>query len=479
VTLERPDPQVLVVFGASGDLAKKKILPALYNLFVEDYLPSHYAVVGFSYSDWSDDDFRTHARDAVAEFSRSELDADAWKRFAPSLSFVPGKFDDPAAMRALAGKLADADANVGTDGGRLYYLATPPAFFPVIATQLGAMPGGPGDPDRTRIVVEKPFGHDLATARELNEVIHKVFEERQVFRIDHYLGKETVQNLMVFRFGNALWERVWNRDAIDHVQFTVAEDIGVEGRAAYYEGAGAIRDLIQNHMLQVTALLAMEPPGSLEPDAFRGEKVDLLQTIRPISPSDLVRGQYDGYLAEPGVAAGSTTETFAAVKLHIDNWRWSGVPFYLRHGKKLPERASHINVVFRSAPSYLFHGAGIRSLPPDHLSIRIQPDEGISLSFQAKRPGPGYDLQEVEMDFSYGGSFMSKPAEAYERLLHDAMDGDGTLFTREDGVERSWEIVSEILAKPGPVHQYEVGTWGPKEADELISPRTWHLGGHW
>jgi glucose-6-phosphate 1-dehydrogenase len=479
VTLERPDPQVIVVFGASGDLAKKKILPALYNLFVEDYLPSNYAVVGFSYSNWSDDDFRAHAKDAIAEFSRTGLDDDAWKRFAQSLSFVPGKFDDPAAMRTLAGKLADADANADTDGGRLYYLATPPAFFPVIATQLGAMPGGAGDPDRTRIVVEKPFGHDLATARELNEVIHKVFEERQVFRIDHYLGKETVQNLMVFRFGNALWERVWNRDAIDHVQFTVAETIGVEGRAAYYEGAGAIRDLIQNHMLQVTALLAMEPPGSLEADAFRSEKVDLLRTIRPISPSDLVRGQYDGYLTEPGVAPGSTTETFAAVKLHVDNWRWSGVPFFLRHGKKLPERASHINVVFRSAPSYLFHGAGIRSLPPDHLSIRIQPDEGISLSFQAKRPGPGYDLQEVEMDFSYGESFMSKPAEAYERLLHDAMDGDGTLFTREDGVERSWEIVSEILAKPGPVHPYEAGTWGPKEADELISPRKWHLGGHW
>jgi glucose-6-phosphate 1-dehydrogenase len=232
-------------------------------------------------------------------------------------------------------------------------------------------------------------------------------------------------------------------------------------------------------MLQVTALLAMEPPGSLEPEAFRSEKVDLLQTIRAISPSDVVRGQYEGYLQEPGVAAGSTTETFAAVKLHVDNWRWSGVPFFLRHGKRLPERASHINVVFRSAPSYLFHGAGIRSLTPDHLTIRIQPDEGISLSFQAKRPGPGYDLQEVEMDFSYGESFMTKPAEAYERLLHDAMDGDGTLFTREDGVERSWEIVDQILSSPGPVHPYAPGTWGPNEADALISPRKWHLGAHW
>ncbi len=479
MTLERPDPQAIVVFGASGDLAKKKILPALYNLFVENYLPEHVVVIGFSFSDWSDDDFRANAKDAVAQFSRTGLDAGAWERFAPMLSFIAGKFDDDAAMRTLARRLSDADADAETDGGRLYYLATPPPFFPVIATQLGAMPGGPGDPDRTRIVVEKPFGHDLASAQELNGIIHKVFEERQIFRIDHYLGKETVQNLMVVRFGNSLWERVWNRDAIDHVQFTVAEDIGVEGRAAYYEQAGAIRDLIQNHMLQVTSLLAMEPPGSLEPEAFRNEKVDLLRTVRPISPPDLVRGQYEGYLQEPGTAPGSTTETFAAVKLHIDNWRWSGVPFYLRHGKRLPERASHINVVFRSAPSYLFHGAGIRSLPPDHLTIRIQPDEGISLSFQAKQPGPGYDLQEVEMDFSYGESFMTKPAEAYERLLHDAMDGDGTLFTREDGVERSWQIVEEILSNPGPVHPYAPGTWGPKEADALISPRKWHLGAHW
>ena len=479
MTLERPDPQAIVVFGASGDLAKKKILPALYNLFVESYLPEHVAIVGYSFSDWSDDDFRAHAKDAVEQFSRTPIDPGAWERFAPMLSFIAGKFDDPAAMRTLAGRLSDADADRACDGGRLYYLATPPSFFPVIATQLGAMPGGPGDPDRTRIVVEKPFGHDLASAKELNEVIHKVFEERQVFRIDHYLGKETVQNLMVVRFGNSLWERVWNRDAIDHVQFTVAEEIGVEGRAAYYEQAGAIRDLIQNHMLQVTALLAMEPPGSLEPEAFRGEKVDLLQTIRPIAPADVVRGRYEGYLQEPGVAPDSTTETFAAVKLHIDNWRWSGVPFYLRHGKRLPERASHINVVFRSAPSYLFHGAGIRSLPPDHLTIRIQPDEGISLSFQAKRPGPGYELQEVEMDFSYGESFMTKPAEAYERLLHDAMDGDGTLFTREDGVERSWEIVEDILSHTGPVHPYAPGSWGPAEADELISPRRWHLGAHW
>jgi glucose-6-phosphate 1-dehydrogenase len=478
MSLHPPAPQAIVVFGASGDLARKKILPALYNLFAEGYLPEAFAVVGFSMSDWDDRAFRKHAKESVAEFSRTGLDATAWKAFEPSLSFVSGSFDDADRIKALGARLEEADRDAGTERGRLFYLATPPQFFPVLATQLGALPGGPGPVDRTRIVVEKPFGRDLESARELNATMHAVFKERQIFRIDHYLGKETVQNLMVFRFANSLWERVWNRDAIDHVQFTVAEDIGVEGRAAYYDGAGAIRDLIQNHMMQVTALLAMEPPGSLQPEAFRGEKVDLLQTIRPIAPRDVVRGQYVGYRDESGVAKDSTTETFAAVRLHIENWRWSGVPIFLRHGKKLPERASCIQVVFREAPSYLFRGEGIRSVPPDRLAIRIQPDEGISFSFQAKQPGPGYVLQEVAMDFSYGGSFMLKPAEAYERLMHDAMVGDGTLFTREDGVERAWEIVGRILKDPAPVHPYEPGSWGPKEADALISPREWHAMDH-
>ncbi len=479
MTLPTPDPQAIVVFGASGDLTKKKILPALYNLFVGGYLPRSFAIVGSSSTAWDDVAFRSHARESVEGYSRTRLDDAAWERFAPSLSYVAGSFDDADAIRALGERLTGLDRDAGTEGGRLYYLATPPVFFPVIATQLGAMPGGPGAADRTRIVVEKPFGHDLASARELNATMHRVFDERQIFRIDHYLGKETVQNLLVMRFANSIFERVWNRDAVDHVQFTVAESVGVEGRAAYYDGAGALRDLIENHMMQVLALLTMEPPGSLDPEALRGEKIDLLRTIRPISPRDVVRGRYDGYLDEPGVAEGSTTETFAAVKLHIDNWRWSGVPFFLRHGKKLVQRASHIAVVFRAAPSYLFHGAGIRSLAPDHLSIRIQPDEGIGICFQAKQPGPGYDVQQVEMNFSYGESFMTEPAEAYERLLHDAMMGDATLFTREDGVERSWEIVEDVLATPTEVFVYEAGSWGPKEADDLIAPRRWHLGADW
>jgi glucose-6-phosphate 1-dehydrogenase len=316
-----------------------------------------------------------------------------------------------------------------------------------------------------------------------------VFDEDQVFRIDHYLGKETVQNLMVFRFGNSLWERVWNRDGVDHIQFTVAEPLGVEGRGAYYEEAGALRDLIQNHMLQVLAFVAMEPPRSLEAEAIRDEKVKVLKAVHALKPSDVIRGQYragtidgasvPGYRQEPNVSPESETETYAAVRMHVDTWRWQGVPMFLRHGKRLPQRATEVSVVFRDAPSYLFESEQIETLPPDHLTIRIQPDEGISLSFQAKQPGPGIELQEVEMDFEYGESFKTKPAEAYERLIHDAMIGDHTLFTREDGVERSWEIVADVLANPGPVFPYPAGSWGPKEADELISPRHWHLGAHW
>jgi glucose-6-phosphate 1-dehydrogenase len=302
-----------------------------------------------------------------------------------------------------------------------------------------------------------------------------VFEERQVFRIDHYLGKETVQNLVVFRFGNSLFERVWNGDAIDSIQLTVAETFGVEGRAAYYDRAGAIRDLLQNHMLQVIAFVLMEPPRALEAEAFRDEKVKLLKAIRPLDPRDVIRGRYEGYLGEPGVAEGSTTETFVAVRLHVDNWRWSDVPIFLRHGKRLAKRATEIEVRFKEPPAYLFDDFGVDRLTADHLTIRIQPDEGISLAFQAKIPGPGYEVKTVRMDFDYERSFMHEPAEAYERLLHDAMDGDHTLFTREDGVERSWEIVTPALEEPGPVHDYRPGSWGPAEADELIAPRTWHL----
>jgi glucose-6-phosphate 1-dehydrogenase len=376
-------------------------------------------------------------------------------------------------MEPLRERLEAADRE-GCEGGRLFYLAVPPEVFATIVRGLGRI--GANTP-RSRIVIEKPFGDSLASARELAAQIHDVFEERQVFRIDHYLGKETVQNIVVLRFANAIFERLWNRDVIDHIQLTVAEEIGVEGRAGYYDRSGAIRDLLQNHMLQMLAFVTMEPPRSLEPEAFRDEKVKLLRAIRPIEPDHVVRGQYDGYRDEEGVDPASTTETFVAARLAIDDWRWQGVPVFLRHGKRLPQRCTEISVAFRRAPDYLFTELGMRHLPPDHLEITIQPDEGISLAFQAKVPGPGYELQTVTMDFDYERSFMHEPAEAYERLIHDAMLGDHTLFTREDDVERSWEIVAPILDDPTPPARYAPGSWGPAEADRLIAPRRWHLGG--
>jgi glucose-6-phosphate 1-dehydrogenase len=471
MALQPPLPQAIVLFGASGDLARKKVLPALYGLHVHGLLPEPCAIVGFASTSWDDDAFRAHAREAVQASSRTAPDEDAWRAFARSLSYVSGSFDDAEAMKALAFTLDEADRH-GCRGGRLFYLAVPPPAFLTIVRGLGEI--GANTP-RSRLVVEKPFGDSLQSAMELTAAIHPVFSEDQLFRIDHYLGKETVQNLVVFRFANSLWERVWNRDAIDHVQLTVAESIGVEGRAAYYERAGAIRDLLQNHMLQVLAFLTMEPPRALEDEAFRDEKVKVLRTMRPLDPDDVVRGQYLGYREEPGVDPGSQTETFVAARLWIDNWRWDGVPFYLRHGKQLPERNTEIAVFFRQAPDYLFAELELDHLPSNHLTIRVQPDEGISLAFQAKEPGPGYELQTVRMDFDYDRSFEDAPAEAYERLLHDAMDGDHTLFTRADGVERAWEVVTPALDRPGPLFGYEPGSWGPAEADELIAPRSWHL----
>ncbi len=471
MALEPPAAQAIVIFGASGDLAQRKILPALYNLYRDGLLPERHAIVGYSRSDLGDDGFRAEARAAIQEHSRTPLDEEAWRHFAETLSYVSGGFDGPDGFARLAARLDQLDAK-GCDAGRLYYLATPPAFFAPIAEGVGAAGQATA---RGRIVIEKPFGRSLETARELSERLHAVFDESRIFRIDHYLGKETVQNIVVLRFGNSIFERLWNRDVIDHVQLTVAEEIGVEGRASYYETAGATRDLLQNHMLQVLTFLTMEPPRSLEPEALRDEKVKVLRAMRPIEPAETVRGQYEGYRAEPGVDPVSDTETFIAAKLHIDNWRWEDVPFYLRHGKMLPRRASEIDVVFRGAPDYLFGELGMPKLPADHLTIRIQPDEGISLAFQAKRPGPGYDLQTVRMDFDYDRSFMHEPAEAYERLLHDAMNGDHTLFTRADGVERAWEVVTPMLEHPGPLCGYASGTWGPTEAEALIAPRRWHL----
>jgi glucose-6-phosphate 1-dehydrogenase len=470
--LEAPEPQSTVIFGATGDLARRKIFPALYHLACRDMLPERYAVVGSGSRDWGDAELRERAEAAIHESCRTDLDAQVLERLLGSMSYVALDARDPAAFERLGKRLHELDRELRLDGRRLYYLATPPSLFAPIAEGLTA--AGLATPG-SRIVVEKPFGDSLEGARELTRRIQAGFDESRLFRIDHYLGKETVQNIVVFRFGNALFERVWNRDAIDHIQLTVAEDIGVEGRADYYDASGAIRDLLQNHMLQVLSFVTMEPPRALEAEAFRDEKVKLLCAVRPLDPARVVRGQYEGYRDEPGVAPGSTTETFVAAELWIENWRWDGVPIFLRHGKRLPRRATEITVRFREPPSYLFAELGIGHVPADHLTIRIQPDEGISLAFQAKVPGPGYELTTVRMVFDYEQTFMHQPAEAYERLLHDAMAGDHTLFTRADGVERAWEIVEPVLERPGEVHRYAPGTWGPASADELIAPRRWHL----
>ena len=479
--LERPRPQALVIFGASGDLTRRKILPALYNLFYDDCLPERFAVVGYARSGWDDDTFRKHARGAVEEFSRRELDEGKWKTFAELLHYVPGSFDEKDSFQELVQRLAAFDRAHGTAGNRLYYCATPPSTFPLIVERLAEC----GPQDMASIVIEKPFGRDLESARELTAVIHGVFDESRIFRMDHYLGKETVQNILVFRFANSLFERAWNREAIDHIQVTVAESIGVGSRGSYYEESGAIRDIMQNHLLQVLSFLAMEPPRSLDPEAIRDETVKLLSAVRPLKPEDVVRGQYTagtidgekvpGYREEEDVAPDSEVETYVAVRAWIDNWRWSDVPIFMRTGKRLVRQATEIAVVFQRPPAYLFEGAGLPPPPSDHLVIRIAPTEGISFDFQAKKDGPGFEPEPERMNFSDGDP--SKTPDAYERLLHDAMLGDQTLFTRLDGVERAWELVEPVLEHPGPVHLYPAGSWGPSEAEELIAPREWHAGG--
>jgi glucose-6-phosphate 1-dehydrogenase len=479
--LERPVPQALVIFGASGDLTRRKILPALYNLFYDNCLPERFALVGFARSGWDDDTFRKHARGSVEEFSRRELDEEKWKVFAELLHYLPGSFDAEASFEPLERQLEEFDRDHGTEGNRLYYCATPPSTFPLIVERLAEC----GPQDKASIVIEKPFGRDLESARQLTGVIHQVFDESKIFRMDHYLGKETVQNILVFRFANSLFERAWNREAIDHIQITVAESIGVETRGSYYEESGAIRDIVQNHLLQVLSFLAMEPPRSLDPEAIRDETVKLLSAVRPLNPDEIVRGQYaagvidgepvPGYREEDDVAPDSDVETYTAVRAWIDNWRWSDVPIFLRTGKRLARHATEIAVVFQRPPSYLFEGVGLPAPPSDHLVIRIAPTEGISFDFQAKKDGPGFEPEPERMNFSDGDP--SVTPDAYERLLHDAMLGDQTLFTRRDGVERAWELVEPVLDHSGPLHLYPAGSWGPADAEELIAPREWHAGG--
>jgi glucose-6-phosphate 1-dehydrogenase len=486
-------PTALVIFGATGDLAHRKLLPALYNLAHEGALPERFELIGVARRDQPDEDFQVMARESIERFSRRKPDPQVLEALLGDMRYVPGAFDDDQVYTELGKALDEFDEQAGRPLDRVFYLSTAPQFFPLIAGKLGSAGLAQCERAETRIVIEKPFGYDLDSARKLNAELLDVFDESQVFRIDHYLGKETVQNLLALRFANALFEPVWNRNFIDHVQITAAEDIGIEGRAGYYEGAGALRDLVQNHMLQLLALLTMEPPTSFEANRLRDEKLKVLEAIPPPTiedvPAKTIRGQYapgvvggkrvPGYLEEPGVAGDSRTETYAALRLQISNWRWAGVPFVLRTGKRLPRKVTEIAVILKPVPHLAFRSTGSLGVQQNQIILTVQPDEGVSVSLGAKIPGPSMRIRPVNMEFRYGTSFMSESPEAYERLILDAMRGDATLFTRNDEIEALWGIIDPILTAwhedtSSPVHQYAAGTAGPAEADQLLGDgRRW------
>jgi glucose-6-phosphate 1-dehydrogenase len=499
ISRRTPEPCVLVIFGATGDLTHRKLVPALYNLAHEGQLPSSLGIVGFARRPKTNEEFRVELQQGVQQFSRfspinpagSGINPAVWEAFAQGIYYHRSEFADDKGYDSLGKVLEQIDRTHGTAGNRLFYLATAPTDFAQIIRQLGAhrlVERGHRHHAAQRIIVEKPFGSSLDTARELNHVLASAFDEQQIFRIDHYLGKETVQNILAMRFANEIFEPLWNQKYIDHVQITVAESIGVEGRGAYYDNSGALRDMVQNHMMQLLSLVAMEPPIALEAEGIRDEKVKVLRSIRPIAPAQVqqstLRGQYDrgsiagkqvvAYHDEPKVAPDSRTETFVALKLFLYNWRWAGVPFYLRHGKRLPKQVAEIAIQFKAPPAVLFAAEQAAPLQPNVLVLRIQPDEGIAIRMNAKVPGTALNIQPVKMDFRYGGSFGARSPDAYERLLHDAIVGDSTLFTRRDEVECSWSIMDAILegwsrsrGTPPPV-AYEAGTWGPAEADKFI-----------
>ncbi|MGD0923073.1 MAG: glucose-6-phosphate dehydrogenase [Terriglobia bacterium] len=486
-----PEPCAMVIFGASGDLTERKLVPALYYLTRERLLPAGFSVVGCGRTPFTHDQFREKMRAAVRNALKlPEGDDPLLQSFLEGVFYLTDDFGTPAAYGRLNALLDQLDRERGTCGNRLFYLSTPPSFFPITVKQLGvanlAKPRELGK-NWTRIVIEKPFGRGWESARELNRVVTEVFNEDQVYRIDHYLGKETVQNLLVFRFANGVFEPLWNHRYIDHIQITVAEDLGIENRGSYYEEAGLVRDMIQNHVLQLLSLVAMEPPPTFQAAAVRDEKAKVLRSIRPVPvervPDFAVRGQYaegfvkgqrvPAYRSEPKVAADSVTETYGAVKLLIDNWRWAGVPFYLRSGKRLAKRVTEISIQFHRVPHLLFRDTPTDQIEPNLLEIQIQPDEGIALKFNAKLPGATMQIRPVTMDFRYGESFGASPPTAYETLLLDCMLGDGTLFNREDAVELSWELVEPILTRWSQdgakgLTFYEAGTWGPAEAEAFI-----------
>jgi glucose-6-phosphate 1-dehydrogenase len=485
-----PDPCNVIFFGATGDLMKRMLLPAMWNLRLEDILPANYGIVGFSRSDDDDDKFRDEMKKAVDQFSRSGPAKDPlWSDFTKHLSYVSGTFDNVESFHKLRERLEQNDRELGTGGNRLFYLSTPPSLFAQIVDQLDAAGLGPRDNQTgwTRIIIEKPFGTDLDSARALQAEVQKVFDEKQIYRIDHYLGKEPVQDIMALRFANVIFEPIWNRRYIDSVQITAAETVGVELRGGYYDNAGALRDMIQNHVMNLLALVAMEPPVAADADSIRDEKFKLLRAVRPIDrlrvTLDTARGQYDagsiagkpvpGYREEPDVRPDSNTETYAAVKLWVDNWRWADVPFYLRTGKRMGHKNSEIAIRFRSLPHRLFGDAG-DTFENNVLVMKIQPEEGISLRFNAKVPGPKMHIRSVSMDFNYGTGFGVVSAPAYERLIGDAMRGDATLFTRWDAVETAWQIVMPVLDRwqntaDESFPNYSAGSQGPPSADRLIA----------
>ncbi|WP_205717411.1 glucose-6-phosphate dehydrogenase [Actinomadura soli] len=484
-------PCVLVLFGVTGDLSRKKLLPAIYDLANRGLLPPGFSLVGFARRDWEHEDFRQIAHESIKAHARTPFREDVWTHLSEGMHFVPGTFDDPGAFDALSMAVKELDDTRGTGGNYAFYLSIPPKFFPKVVEQLRRS----GLADRRdaswrRVVIEKPFGRDLKTAVELNDTVHRVFPEESIFRIDHYLGKETVQNILALRFANTMFEPIWNRSFVDHVQITMAEDIGIGGRAGYYDGIGAARDVIQNHLLQLLALTAMEEPTSFSAEAVRAEKAKILSSVRV--PGDLeastARGQYaagwqggvsvSGYLDEDGIPADSRTETYAAVKLEIDNRRWAGVPFYLRTGKRLSRRVTEVAMVFQQAPHLPFSETDTEELGQNALVMRVQPDEGITVRFGSKVPGTSMEIRDVNMDFAYGESFTETSPEAYERLLLDVLIGDPPLFPRQEEVELSWRIldpIEEFWAGRGGLDQYKSGGYGPDSADELMARdgRTW------
>ena len=495
-TAGRLAPTSVVILGAAGDLTRRKLLPALYNLFRDELLPEPFSVVGFARREMNDDSFRDLTKKSLNEYSRREVDPEHWDQFLGNVHYVEGTFDDPQAFLALASRLDELESAKGMPANRVFYLSIPPSAIQNCIEGLSAA-GLVNSVDEglpfTRIIIEKPIGHDLESARAINDKVAEVFAEEQVFRIDHYLGKETVQSIMVARFGNSIFEPLWNQKYIDHVQITVSETEGVGTRAGYYEEAGALRDMVQNHILQLLCLTAMEPPWTLSSEVVRDHKMEVLNCLRPIGPAEVsqrvVRAQYGagqagdtevpGYRREDRVAPDSTTETYVAIKAHVDNWRWAGVPFFIRTGKRLPARASEIAIQFKSVPPVLFN-AGEANLKPNVLAMRIQPDEGMSLGIATKAPGLRLAITPVDLDFHYGQAFAEESPEAYERLLLDVVAGDATLFMRRDAVEASWQWVSGILdgwAQSGDrwLPEYAAGGWGPVEAERLITSteRAW------